>query len=480
MKESYKFIIIAVLSLFVVQGNSYAQGFIRHDTLIGVLPNRYIDPEISISENLMVFQDYDNKIWIAEIDPLTGHFVSVHGRDYLIDTKASAIPETRNGPEWGVDRNGWSIFYSKISAGGIKQIWRAMPPWQNPIISQLTNTTMNAGGNVASLNSNSNTTYLAQWRQNGNYFFGGYIDITQPNTFFSIPGVWATNDPFSIAIRPVLDADLMIASSNLGSYIRQIVKVDLATNTLDTLTNDSLGKYDPWGFFAPEYNNELLMQSTVNYNAIAIYRDMGQKYWQLIDTIKMPDSATHKKVRSVESFVVNDTTWFVFEAFNDTTSYFSETSIWLANLGNDPKDCIFRRLDEEGGNGIYCGDPEYYIGKNEVFVYYNLNDHKGRAELRLCKTGIKTESTTSINDLLSLENVTFHPNPAKEIITISNLPASFNGTVVIYNAMGQLIQTEQRSGSQFRIQTGHLLTGVYLVQVRTEKEEIITKKFVKE
>jgi len=73
-----------------------------------------------------------------------------------------------------------------------------------------------------------------------------------------------------------------------------------------------------------------------------------------------------------------------------------------------------------------------------------------------------------------------YPNPTQNKLTISNLPASFNGRVIIYNSMGQLIQSEHKSGSQFSIQTQYLTSGVYLVQFRNENGEVFINKFIKE
>lgn len=91
-----------------------------------------------------------------------------------------------------------------------------------------------------------------------------------------------------------------------------------------------------------------------------------------------------------------------------------------------------------------------------------------------------TNITAVEEEFINHSDFQLHPNPSPNQLTLSNLPAGFSGTVAIYNAMGQLIFSEKKNDSQFSIQIGQLNTGIYFVQVKTDKGEIITKKFIKE
>ncbi|MBU2649759.1 MAG: T9SS type A sorting domain-containing protein [Bacteroidetes bacterium] len=88
---------------------------------------------------------------------------------------------------------------------------------------------------------------------------------------------------------------------------------------------------------------------------------------------------------------------------------------------------------------------------------------------------------TGISDFENqLSAIVIYPNPTQNQLTISNLPSSFKGFVSIYNSVGQLIQSEQKSGSQFFLQTGQLSNGIYFIQVKSETGEMTTNKFIKE
>ena len=54
---------------------------------------------------------------------MTGLFKSGHGRDILIDTGHTDLQFTHNGSEWALDRNGWSVVYTK-EVDGVRQMWR--------------------------------------------------------------------------------------------------------------------------------------------------------------------------------------------------------------------------------------------------------------------------------------------------------------------------------------------------------------------
>jgi hypothetical protein len=106
-------------------------GFVVDDVRVGATDVGYFDPEFLSEVNRMVFQTSANgvhQVWIAELNPLTGLLVSATGKDLLVDTNVATIgpnADTTNGPEWGLDREGAAVFYSKRDTHGVMQCWRA-------------------------------------------------------------------------------------------------------------------------------------------------------------------------------------------------------------------------------------------------------------------------------------------------------------------------------------------------------------------
>jgi len=76
-------------------------------------------------------------------------------------------------------------------------------------------------------------------------------------------------------------------------------------------------------------------------------------------------------------------------------------------------------------------------------------------------------STTGFGDDLVIENVTtsIYPNPARDHISIES--NKIIDEVMIYNNMGQLVYSGEFNNNQVLINTSNLITGMYLVQIRS-------------
>lgn len=131
-------------------------------------------------------------------------------------------------------------------------------------------------------------------------------------------------------------------------------------------------------------------------------------------------------------------------------------SIIRSPFPNEPSTYYFGGKDAGGPNPIF---------HNSAWIY----------------KGILQSPVTGISDFENqFSEITIYPNPTQSQLTISNLPSSFKGSASIYNSVGQLIQSEQISDSQFILQTGQLSSGIYFIQVRSENGKMTTNKFIKE
>ena len=96
----------------------------------------YTGLEFLPAENLSSFI-YDDSIWLADIDPLTGAFISSFGLDQKIDERVSEFSQNFNGAGFGIDKHGWSLFYDK-PVDNQTQLWRAEVVEDTVIRTQLT------------------------------------------------------------------------------------------------------------------------------------------------------------------------------------------------------------------------------------------------------------------------------------------------------------------------------------------------------
>ena len=68
-----------------------------------------------------------------------------------------------------------------------------------------------------------------------------------------------------------------------------------------------------------------------------------------------------------------------------------------------------------------------------------------------------------------------YPNPVRYSLTIEN----GQGTAIIYNALGQLIQQVNIDASKIQFDVSELPQGIYTIYIRKTNGESITKQFVK-
>ena len=111
MKIRLRFI-LALAATFVISADAQ---FVPDDIQAGAKGVTYSDPEFHSGTSRVVFQNSSSgvpRVWIGEISPATGAFVSVNGRDLLVDTAIATLgptAQTNNGPEWGEDSAGVTV-----------------------------------------------------------------------------------------------------------------------------------------------------------------------------------------------------------------------------------------------------------------------------------------------------------------------------------------------------------------------------------
>ena len=101
--------------------------FVVDDVQVGTSQFRYVDPEFIDGYCKACWIDLNKKIWVGNLDPVTGLFFSGHGMDLFIDSNVVPIDSALiNGPEWGADFEGPAVFYTKRDSLGIRHVWRAI------------------------------------------------------------------------------------------------------------------------------------------------------------------------------------------------------------------------------------------------------------------------------------------------------------------------------------------------------------------
>ena len=359
-----------------------------------------IDPEFLPGTNLVTHQDRENRVWVSEVDPLTG-LLRPAEFDRLVAENIATVKTSWQGPEWGLDASGPSIYFTKNDGNGIGQIWQARLESSEWKASQITFSRKGARTVFASLNPKDPVAKIRFADRDSTLLFGRYgiavayatrrvkplyLDKYLPR---SGGARWSpTSDeifyPYLVAERPKRNA--------------QVASFDLETGKTRVLTNDGGVKLESWGVLAPEYNNERVIASWIENDAIAVYRDPGNAggYWNRVATIRSPDDR-FPYILGFEPVVdLNnrlDATYLALELKTENDPD-SDSAIYLVDINPDPDKRFAKRLDEgavTGSNAIRI-EAEPFILNDEVYVYYW---NRSTRMMRRARTGIRTTAMSA-------------------------------------------------------------------------------------
>jgi catechol 2,3-dioxygenase-like lactoylglutathione lyase family enzyme len=375
--------------------------FVPDAPFVGEINGSYIDPEISESANQVVFQDMRNRVWIGDIDPETGLFKTATGRDYLMDENITIIfdrpPQGRkfstNGPEWARDETGHLVVYTKEDSAGIMQQWAARLVDGKSVVTQLTRNSFDCYGNMPSRFQDGKPPRVAYtynwpiWRAKAAWIF-----LDRPEA----PRELANFDYNQMSMWSAVSPHFLFVQKPPGAPHGQIAMSDANTGEVRVLTVDPGVKDDPGLFNAPEFSSETLLVCNVDNSKLCIYRDEkrdGKSPWMRIATLTLPEEAPHKFISSPETVAsaagVGGVSYFSLLA-RENKDRRSRGSIWVLGLGTDEKNRFARRVDDGASSMVL--EPEPFVGKSEVYVYYNAYNPLTRENgLRRAATGIKVD-----------------------------------------------------------------------------------------
>ncbi|MFW5748866.1 MAG: hypothetical protein ACOCYT_04550, partial [Chloroflexota bacterium] len=350
----------------------------------------YVDPEILPGGSLMTYQAAGS-IYLAPLDPETGLIANANSAGLLIDSDAARVLTTFNGPEFGIDANGWALFYAKDDGGTI-QTWRATVDRANGVTSER----ISDGGpylsQLASRNPSAATTRIAAIRGTWQDGTAVWFDESAPENVREI----ATIENGVSSVRWVDNSSLITYSERDGADRGQVALLDTTTGLRQVITDDAGDKTDPYGWFAPEYDNDLLVLAIVDNAAVAVYRDTGGAAWERIATLTPPAESRFDFVSSAEPFTLNGRSYMslIVKNADDSRQRFTDSEVWLFDLNADTGTRYAERCDS-GESGVARSDPEVYVGAENVFVYYNVlsGPNVTPYEIRRCRSALTVGGT---------------------------------------------------------------------------------------
>lgn len=432
----------------------------------------WIDPELLQTHNKMAFQvGGSGIIWIGDLNPLTGLFVN-SGTDLFIDNGATPLTTSKNGPEFGISANGWSVFYTK-SKDGIPQPWRAIVNGATVTNAPLTSGAVPRLSTLATKDTIATSIKILYGK--GETLNNSEISWIDENN----PSVEVVVDSLDEGVRWIDDTHSFVYTKQTGVNAGQLAIYNTNTSTETIITNDTDKKTYSYGWLAPEHN-ELLVICIVNDSTLGIYKKNGNTYWDRILTLEAPPAAyPFRFFGSPEPFVANEISYvsFVLKTVSTTSSYV-DAEVWVMDFNPDINQRLMLRCDD-GLPKTKRTDPESYIGTNEVFIYYNQINSSGEFEVWRYATGISTTISSANTEKITNSPFEIYPVPASETINISfNNGANPNAFIRIIDTNGTIVRNFTMNEQTIAIDVFGFKPGIYFLDVLESEKRYIQKFLV--
>ncbi len=352
---------------------------------LGILTEPYFDPEFSSEEDLMAFQDTDRKIWLTRLNPRDGFFASsTHGKDIFIDGSATQLLLSNNGPEFGRDREGWAVYYSR--QGLVSQIARGVLDGDTVTTSILSPMDGNRSNCLPSRIDTADDVLLM--------YIDGFADVgdtimwaadTQPfeetpyifwDRSAGVPVQWLP-DREGIAVTRLREGE---TNQRLGVY-------DVRTGEETWISDGTDNMTYPAPFNAPEFGGALCIAAVADQEELVVFRELPGGGWEEVSRLRIPEESAYTRISSPEAFAFRGRSFLSLQIENDDNEALQAGEIWVWGIEEGP-DRIAVRCDEGGGDPLRRSDPEFYVGENDVFVYYNLINDSLLYEVWRGRTGL--------------------------------------------------------------------------------------------
>lgn len=359
--------------------------FITNELAISSEETDLTDPEFSTLSSQVTWQDKQGQLWVAPIAADGNFFLD---QAEIITTGLAPIPApngTGNGPEWVYTSQGAEILYTRLQ-GGQFFLGRARSLNGNWVTETLPNSrfghspfgTLNPGDTdplvTFWVGTPEKRRQAIAWGDLETPDSGEIVPYTQDSEG-NVEGIrWVEGERALVYTLPIDD-------------IKQVVRYDVDTQTLTQITFTQTQKGSAFMFYAPEYDELLVMTREVNANGsgkerIGIYRNFSGT-WARIKTIDSPSTLT--SIRSPEPFTYNGRSYVTFLTENKVGD---PSEVWIAGI--DPEVDFYRQVSDPNQE-LVRNDPEAFATDNGLFVYYAI---RGRGVIIRADSGLGSINTT--------------------------------------------------------------------------------------
>lgn len=316
----------------------------------------YIDPEVLPGEGLLTWQDDTGAILLGGVAMADARFRVSGGVEHRLDSGAWPVGETFNGPEFGVDADGWSVFYTKAN-GGLPALWRAGLEKGVAVAAPLTagfrRQTVLASKDPAAVQTR--LLFLRGDRDSGEVT---WQDEDAPASETPL----GFND---LGVRWIDGQRRFVRTAETGPAAGELVLVDTVTGASRQLTTDGGAKRFPYGFVDPLSGQLRVLALIDGDTRIGLWEDPGDGgLFTPVRTLAVPGGGG-RSLGSPEPFVADGRSWVSFVVRDGVAG--GPAEVWLASTdGHAAWRC------DDGEPELARSDPETLVRDGQVSVFYNV------------------------------------------------------------------------------------------------------------
>lgn len=331
----------------------------------------WIDPEVNPVGDHITFQTADGKVWFGLLDPGSGALVE--GSLEVAATGATPLMISWNGPEFAVDRDGWSLIYNR-RVGRIPQLWEARQTrdgWvTDPVFTDLTVPRVTF---LTSQGPDMEEKWVLYVRDDGVESRLAAASLADPDREVPLVPFEARQPSHA---RFVGNLPAVLFATGPGQPSGELYWFSLPSGVRETVTTSSFALGLPLAVEAPELGGEMLVGVVENGDRMLFFTRGIDRAWEYLADMELPAEAVaagYTAFSSPEAFAFRGRSWVCLNIEKPGTGIgaVEEAQIWLMSPGLGGNDPVSVRCDD-GIDPALRTDPEFYVTESEVFTIYNV------------------------------------------------------------------------------------------------------------
>ena len=339
-----------------------ADDFVPDDVIVSDPARDLPPPEFDQRTHRVIWQDRVNKLWVADVDVVTGDIEPFNGKGTLVDSGLTPGYEIKNTPRYAWGAGEGAIVYNK-TINGIRTLAKAVEVapniWETSLLE-------NGEDRWKANGSPEETTDAARivysYKRPAGDTVVGWRDLDDPASE-QIANVISHGGRFFGAEPAVIVTD------KDQYHVTQIYHVPFATGIPEQVSFGPYNKANAFVWFAPEYEQYLIV-AMVRFTELAIYGRVGGA-WRRITQFAIPSAKP--LLSSPEAFVANGKSYIAVVTCDELGAGgfagqpVGPSEIWLAGI--DPDAPFFRRIDDPSYEA-QRSEPEPFLLDSGPVVYY--------------------------------------------------------------------------------------------------------------